>query len=270
MDLLKFIEDQPRKFDEIKKTFRSKIRDRTLYNYLKELKDDGKIENPEKGLYVASGSQQIIFENEGDVKRALNHSKKLSHSAVSPGVWIRHMMMGPPYLSERDNDNFERHLQCLMDHLKTGYYRDFWKTLEKYRKITREYGFPIISNSFKITTPIGIFDDTVFRCTCIENGNYWFIICEHDLKPVVAKLPPIVHNELKNNALSTQRPASILIPENIVNQVKNYQRILLTQLYALKEQVEDGIPIKGSCKLCPANHIKILNKSTSPSYASPR
>lgn len=257
------IHERPLKYEEIRKQF-SKIKPRTLKNYLAELEGLGDIVNPEKGLYTAPGIRKKVFNNENELKRALAHSNLVivgAHVSIGGGVWLRRMIMGPDLTANTRAPHDDRFFKYLMDHLKSGYHKTFWISFEKYKKLTLTWGYPLTvgydvdrchsSSSDRVI-------DTGHRLDCIRNGKNWFAYTPYEPKPQFEGVKGSLSSRFDPDLCKPKpKRAAIEIPETVLEEYENYERILTGELCLIRDQVMNRIPLNGVCSMCPDQHFTV-------------
>jgi hypothetical protein len=118
---------------------------------------------------------------------------------------------------------------CLPDfvqHLRTGYFREFWIYLEEYSAIQKKYGFPRIhapkTPGLRISRRYFVEDAEVYRN--IAGGNAF-----HDVSK-----------------------ADIIRARELIN-------MLVGQLDRIAHETAEGIPLKGTCDFCPGAKVLVEN-----------
>lgn len=198
--IMEKLEEAPMVFKEIFALFspKSKIIERTVQNYLAELKALGIIVYDALTGEYDLACKKIVYKTKNDHELALRHSEKLisftlhighEPNEIDPFYWIYRFVYEP----KRDIH--------FMSHLKTGYHRTIWLKLESCRKIIETY----------------------------ERLNEGSTFSRHN-----EEIPPKVRKEFDR------------LNEEFVK-----------ELSLTVAQVKHGIPLKGSCELCPAKSITV-------------
>jgi hypothetical protein len=123
---------------------------RTIQNYLTELIDLNLISyDPSSDVY-SSNENKIVFQSKHDYDIALKHSRLLVFS-TSDKQRLDQMdhYAALELLVHQDKENVDVDDQCLLQHVKTGYY-ELFSLLDEYRKKINEMGFSVSISLLKL------------------------------------------------------------------------------------------------------------------------
>jgi len=217
------------------------VNPRMVQYYLRELCElDVAVYDPEAKAYKLKRLQKIVFESKADYELALKHSRKLLFSDskkrrfdfIEPHAAI--LMLAFPEGKNFDSEVSGSEIVILgwdepelLQHLKTGYFEDFWLPLQKYRWLMEKYDFPDLSETKPLRSSFSLF--------VLSPGSPEFEEWQKE-------------RERGRKFLSS--------PE--IKQLKELEMYLIGKLYTLMRSVEHGIPLAGYCDLCP--HLKITIK----------
>ena len=148
------IEQGPLTFQDACKLLKD-VNPRMIQNYLRELCELGiAIYDAETKAYKPKHLQKIVFESKADYEMALKHSKKLF--LLDREKELQLFELAEPYrviwflafpeecfLNVGDDEYAmlfsDWDVHHLLQHLKTGYFEEFWLPLQKYRKMMEEH-----------------------------------------------------------------------------------------------------------------------------------
>jgi len=226
--LKEFILEEPRTYQAIKEHMKLP-HERTLKRYLAHLEYMKDIENPEKGLYKAPGASKIIFNTKTDYDLALEHSKKLFAELERNRSWQTKWRVGykVKFLA------FDSSQEYLRSHLKQGYFKEIGVHLERYRKLMVEFEEP---------------NYHLFLCSQEWTENYGVSI-EHQ-KEITRDMLGLLDLE---EALAEEKSKNV--PQGILKELESLDSKILGQYNSIMTQVRLGIPLKGTCTLCPKKNI---------------
>jgi hypothetical protein len=265
LDKLK--EKNPMSGDEIEqlicgKSQADKIVKRSVQNYLAELRALGLIVHDLKaGIYQLAESKKV-FQSKHDYEIALNHSRRLVLSRkdsqrldqMSPNAALDLLVFGRARAlgSERDVDN-----ECLVQHLRTGYYREVYALMERYRQLMDETGLSKIPSIPKFSLSGLTWAEQSHMVGVEEN------ISERDLARALFEDAKTAANKIRiqvNPFPSTDTPEYVYVTKTKMQEIIDLRDLLIGRIYSTAKDVVNGIPLQGYCKHCPDLKITILDK----------
>jgi len=228
------------------------VNPRMVQYYLRELCElDIAVYDAEAKAYKLKRLQKIVFESKADYEIALKHSRKLLLSdkekqrfdLINPHTAILMLAFPEGVRFDSGVSGFGEIVISgweepeLLQHLKTGYFEDFWLPLQKYRKMIKESDFPDLSETKPPRSPV---------------------------PPFIPKFGTPEYEEWRKHLKAEEerererRRKFLSSPE--IKQLKDLEMYLIGKLYTLMRSVEHGIPLAGYCDLCP--HLRITIKET--------
>jgi hypothetical protein len=195
-----------------------KTLDRILKDYLEYL---GLAEK--KGRYWVWYEHKRVFQSKHDYSIALEHSRKLT---LSTDDNLR-LDQSNPYLAlDLLVYNKDINDQCLLQHIKTGYY-ELFSLLQKYRKMMDDKGFSKESHFPKILS--SYFDS-------VDSSM-----------------------ELFSAAISLQDKDKREghIEDEKLKELLDLRDLLVGKIYAIVYAVNHGEPLLGYCDFCPNRNVTI-------------
>ena len=215
----------------------TKITLRTVQNYIAELKALGLVTcDPEEKIYELTGVKKKVFQSKHDYDLALKHSRNLVFSTEEKQ---RFDQMNPflalDLLAFHDTQEIQdighiSHLddKCFVQHLKTGYFKEVYSLMQKYRQLMDETGFSKRTGFPKLSETLG---DLFTGLTPQESVSQ------------AATLKENKHAE-----------------EEKLNEIENLRNLLIEKIYSIANDVKNGIPLQGYCDYCPEQKITIKSK----------
>jgi len=244
--ILGLLEQHPHKFGElfesVKKETKLKIKERTLHRHLDTLLELNLIVYDDKeGEYCLPQSKKQVFESKHDYDLALKHSRLLVFSTketqrfdqMDPFLALDVVVFFDDPLN-RDIDN-----ECVMQHLKTGYYKEVYVFMQKYRQLLDKTGVSLwaglpklFSSEFAGETPSEI------------------VVQASTLKDEYIKLP-------RRYGLGASKDEFIHVHRKEMKEIYDLRNLLVGKLYSIVNDVRNGIPMRGYCDHCPHHKLTI-------------
>jgi hypothetical protein len=256
-------EEQPMTFEQIHTlVFRGSathIGKRTTQNYLAELRALGLVHyDDHTQLYELARNNKQVYETRYDYEIALKHAKHLVLSTrhnqrfdqMSPNAALDLLV----FESERDIDD-----QCFVQHLQTGYVRDVYALMEKYKKLMDETGLSKIPSIPKFGFSGSTWSEQSHMAAVQEN------ISERDFE----KKALLEETQVKGDKLMievspfystrfiTRQPEYVYIAKEKIREIIDLRDLLVGRTYSIVNDVINGIPLKGSCNHCPTLKVSI-------------
>ncbi len=189
----------------------------SLNRYLRTLEALGNVVHEGELYHLAKKLQQIEYTRE-NYKLAMNHTRLLLFSNDISQLFD---VMGPTLILTELTLNQKEYPE-LMSHLKTGYFKELWLPLERYRELAKKY--------------------KVGGSTSISEL----------LKPVMKTLYP---EQLPEGfGPSIEKP---VIPEKDKNELTQLGEKILSNFGLIMFRAEHGAPLKGTCQVCPSKSVII-------------
>jgi predicted transcriptional regulator len=233
--ILDKLKEQPMTFNEIVRLVYkkgSKIAKRTAQNYIAELVALGFVTyDSEAKIYGLTGTMKKEFQSKHNYDLALKHSKNLVSSTSEKQ---RFDQMDPflalDLLAFHDiNPCPDVDDECFVQHLKTGYFKDVYVLMQKYRQLmdetgfSRYLGFPKYFSSFE--EPFG---------------------SSQTPQELVSRVA--AHKEAKH------------MEKDKIKEIENLRNLLVGKIYSIVNEVANGIPLQGYCEYCPDRKVTIKSK----------
>lgn len=237
------LEKGPLTFDQAKKLIKG-VNERMVNYYLRELCElDVAAYDPEAKVYRLKKLSKIVFESKNDYMLALEHSKKLLFS--TPERQLFDLMN--PFTAIDQLAFYPERYRGLIQHLKTGYFQEFWLPLQKYRQLMEKYGYPEI----RVIPPPALSPD---------------LFGEEELPPSFTQLlvgygPTLEPSHIRRGTGKEEEQKKV--DPQIEKQLSELKSALVGRLQALMYSVEQGLPLLGYCDFCP--HLKITIKDANTS-----
>ena len=261
MDKLK---EKPMSSSEIEQLFCKsaigKIVRRSVQNYMAELIALGLVfHNSEAGVYELTENKKV-FQSKHDYDIALKHSRYLTLSTSDK----QRLDQSNPYLAldllvYHDKENRDVDDQCLFQHIKTGYY-EVYSLLQKYRKIMDARGyskyphFPKLHSHFEFTDRSPW--EMVAEVALLQDEEKR----ERHVEGEIAGNEYMYSSDLKERGLS-QKPLYSPEERKQVKELLDLRDLLVGKIYAIVNDVRNGIPLQGYCDSCPDRRVTIKSKS---------
>lgn len=133
--LLEAIKQRPLTIHEACAVSKNQISKRMVENYLAELKALGLvIYDPEAKVYKSADLEKRVFGSRHDYELALKHSRALVENAD-----IHYVLDRLLFIDDLDSvSSIFVDEKCLLQHLKTGYYSEFYRSAIAYRVFTEK------------------------------------------------------------------------------------------------------------------------------------
>lgn len=232
----------------------------------------------ENGVYKTLERKQV-FKTEGEYKTALKHSQNLlitqkndytqKFDLMAPGVATDVLASGEHPL--------------LIEHLRTGYYREIYQPLMRYRELKKTHpnieqrvrhapGLPALMES--TTAVMNRLDK--YQGKAVSNldpsEDFGCLFDDGKLKDVELvdpeKVPVefnsgIITNEIEiKNGVATNKDYVVVFKEvkahpEIAKEFNTLKYEISNQIYTLIAKVENGVPLEGGCEACPGRYVKI-------------
>jgi len=225
---------------------KSKFSRRSLFNYLEELEALGLIVH-EEGKYRATELKIIRFDTKEDLKLALDHSKILLHNYPCSKEFSRdpitcmadlkvdvvegrEHLITPPPVSEYIHLGYDL---ALDSHLKTGYYEEIWLPVQKIRQFITKH------------PELGYGQFGIIGTPGLEESDDR----PPDDKPLHDDQPVLIR-EWRAPKLSKE----------VIEDLREVERLdaeIAGRLLEIMAKIENSIPLKGSCDLCPKSSISV-------------
>jgi len=233
-----------------------KIVKRSVQNYLAELRALGLIVDDLKaGIYQLAESKKV-FQSKHDYEIALNHSRRLVLSRkdsqrldqMSPNAALDLLV----FVCERDIDDL-----CFVQHLRTGYHKEVYALIERYRQLMDETGLSKIPSIPKFSLSGLTWAEQSHMAEVEEN------ISERDLARALFEDAKTAANRIRiqvNPFPSTDTPEYVYVTKTKMQEIIDLRDLLIGRIYSTANDVVNGIPLQGYCKHCPDLKITILDK----------
>ena len=211
----------------------SKFAKRTVQNYIAELVALGFVTyDPEAKIYGLAGTMKKVFQSKHDYDLALKHSKNLVFSNREKQ---RFDQMDPflalDLLAFHDVNNLCPDVddECFVQHLRTGYFKDVYVLMQKYRQLMDETGFSRYPGFPK-------------RFSSFEEA----FGSSQTPQELVSRAA--AHKEAKHREKEKMK------------EIENLRSLLVGKIYSIVNDVANGIPLQGYCKYCPDRKVTIKSK----------
>jgi len=256
--ILARLEERPMTFEQIHALVyggtATQIGKRTTQNYLAELCAlDIAYYDAHAQFYELAGNKKQVYETKHNYEIALKHSKRLVLSSrynqrfdqMRPTLALDVLVFEP----ERDIDS-----QCVKQHLRTGYSRDVYALMEKYKQLMDEAGLSRIPSIPKFS---------LGRSTWIERSNMDEAegnISEQDFeKKMLFEDIQMKGDKIKICAspLGARQPEYVHIAKKRLLEIIDLRDLLVGRIYAIVNDVINGSPLKGTCQHCPTQKVFI-------------
>lgn len=228
---------------------------RTVQNYLAELRALGLIVHDLKaGIYQLPESKKV-FQSKHDYEIALKHSKRLVLSTrdsqrldqMSPNAALDLLV----FVCERDIDDL-----CFVQHLRTGYFREVYALMERYRQLMDETGLSKIPSIPKFSLSGSTWAEQSHMAGVEEN------ISERDFERQIlfedAKTAGSTIRFQVNPFPSADTREYVYVTKTKMQKIIDLRDLLIGRIYSTVNDVVNGIPLQGYCKHCPDRKITIL------------
>jgi len=229
------LKERPMSFDEIvelvSKPPGNRIVTRSVHNYLAELVALGFVNHDAQNrIYEWTGNVRVLTPH--DLRNALNHSKDLVFSTKKKQR-LDHMDIHAAldFLVFSSDATIE--VQCLIQHLKTGYFKEIYAPMEEYRQLMNKTGLSDIPGF-----------------------------------PKLARLRDVGMSE-KKDEIVIDRNAAVLgaksrnltrIRRNDLRELLDVESLLVVRINLLLHSVRLRIPLRGRCDYCPTQEISMQEK----------
>ena len=246
--LYEAVKKKPLNIHEAQKLLKHEVSKRMVENYFADLKALGLVEyDPEAKIYQASGLKKQVFETKQDYNLALEHSRLLlSTTKERRGFDRMHPIRALDELVFNDHNHYLdldtiRDKECILEHLQTGYYKEIYTLMERYRQLMDETGLskgaglPKLPPEEKATSRMqhtkGRHVNTEEIVITPLGGSGRDIVREHNLPPQIAK--------------------------RTLKEIYYLRNMLVGKIYSIVNDVRHGIPLRGSCENCPNQKLTI-------------
>lgn len=235
-----------------------KVGKRSVQNYLAELKALGLVNYDSQTMLYEWTENKREFQSRHDYDVALRHSKNLLFSTSEKQ---RLDQMNPFLALDKivfhDRDDFrDMDDVCLFQHLQSGY-SDVFTLVEKYRKLMGEKGFsenpsfPKISGDWHAELP----SELVVSASALTEDN----VRKAHVEGEISERESFFSFDLRQRGIE-KRPLYSEKEKAEVSELFDLRGLLVGKIYYIANQVQNGIPLKGSCGCCPHRFISIKGK----------
>jgi len=229
------LKERSMSFDEIvelvSKPPGNRLVTRSVHNYLAELVALGFANHDTQNrVYEWTGNVRVLTAH--DLRNALNHSKDLVLSTRKKQRLDRmDMYAALDFLVFPSDASIED--QCLIQHLKTGYYKEIYAPMEEYRQLMNKTG-----------------------------------LCDIPGFPKLARLRDVDISEMKGEIV-IDRNAAVLgaksrnltrIRRKDLRQLLDMESLLVVRIKSLLYSVRMRIPLRGRCDYCPTEEMSVEKK----------
>jgi hypothetical protein len=189
------------------------------------------------------------FQSESQRRRALKHSKLLflSEEYVASSR-IGQLVRVPTDLFE-DLDEFvynQKKYVKQLSHIETGY-KEIWSLIQKYLALMEKYGLSKIPGIPKIRS-IKFFN--IEDAEDVEPEKYPKAEKGYVSIARFTELPSKIDEPTKDYCAKHGIP--LQVPEKIVKEMRELRKLIIQRINSeILQKIEHGIPIRGSCDLCP-------------------
>jgi len=212
------------------------------------------------GVYWVWYENKKVFQSKHDYDIALKHSRYLTLSTSDK----QRLDQSNPYLAldllvYHDKENRDVDDQCLFQHIKTGYY-EVYSLLQKYRKIMDARGysehphFPKLHSHFEFThrSPW----EMVAEVALLQDEEKR----ERHVEGEIAGDEYMYSSDLKERGLP-EKPLCSPEERKRAKELLDLRDLLVGKIYAIVNEVRNGIPLQGYCDSCPDRRVTIKSKS---------
>jgi len=203
-------------------------------NYLAELKDLGLIEYDEgERIYRLVGAKKHEYQSKHDYDLDLAHSNALVFSSE---MKLRYDQMDPIAVADLLtcldlNLNRDEYDEWFLQHVKTGYYADVYSLMQRYRQLLHELGLSGTKTYPKIA------------------------LSEFHSKEIMSGKP-----KAKKDARKDKQEMGSYKRAKKLQEAFDLRNLLVGRIYAVVNDVRNGIPLEGQCEHCPKLRIEIKGR----------
>lgn len=236
----------------------NKIGKRSVQNYLAELKALGLVNYDSQTMLYEWAENKREFQSRHDYDVALKHSRNLLFSTSEK----QRLDQMNPFLALdkivfhdgdhcRDMDDV-----CLFQHLQSGY-PDAFTLVEKYRRLMDEKGlsenpgFPKISGDWHTELP----SELVVSASALTEDN----VRKAHVEGEISERESFFSFDSRKRGIE-EHPLYSKKKRAEVSELFDLRGLLVGKIYYIANQVQNGIPLKGSCNCCPHSFISIKGK----------
>jgi hypothetical protein len=306
--LREVLEKEPHSFGELMASLN--IPKASLARYLADLRGLGDISKAPDGKWASMRNLNAdlrFYSSERELKDARAHTKSLMENVMRlrwAGMGIIHVpsddwqeALQPEFfgwihllvewgLSVPDKPDLIRlSVPQFVQHLRTGYRREFWAYLEEYAELQKKYGFP---RKIKDSSPLPLGPPDSYYLEDLENlkeavlaakerpGMVWGGRSDRGDFPSthpseLAGFDEFAQGQIPSgsdrNALisitSEKKEADALVeelnrvPKKDVARARELLNMMVGQLVKIVVESKDQIPLKGLCDSCPRGKIRV-------------
>lgn len=262
--ILEKLDEKPMTLTEIEqlvyKGHVNKIGRRTIQNYLAELKALELIEYDDEARIYQLTHRKKVFHSKHEYDIAMKHSRNLTLSTsekqrfdqTNPFLALD-LLAFHEISSEPDIDD-----KCFVQHLKTGYFKEVYTSLQKYRKLMDEAGYSTRPSFPKLTSSFGdIFSsqspqEMVTHTSTMRN----FGTRESYVKDEIEPEQDFWTQVMKEKGIPTSYKM-----DKKTRELHDLRALLVGKIYSIVNDVVNGIPLNGYCEHCPHQKITIKGRS---------
>jgi len=210
----------------------------------------------ERRVYGLTHSKRV-FKSEHDYEISLKHARRLTLSSrdsqrldlMSPNAALDLLV----FESENDVDN-----QCFVQHLRTGYRKDAYSLMEKYRRLMNATGLSKIPSIPKLGLTGSTWAELTHMAGVDENiseRDFENQIPTKDIEPKSGKFKIQV-----SPFFSAHPPEYVYVDQTRMRETLNLRDQAIEAIYSIVNDVINGIPLEGFCEHCPNRRITIESK----------
>jgi len=203
------------------------VSERSMQHDLRLLRGLELIELEDAKYRLKAGQREF---SKGDLELALKHSRKLLQS-LTESYQNRYYWLDIMVFNHLEAETLEPSDEmCLLQHLKSGYYRDIYERMLEYRGMMEETGLtksnilPVLGHNSDLKEIRERLDDP-------------------------SPLPWMDHFELA--------PALTVDDESLEN-IVDLRDLLIGKMMSIEYSLQNDIPLKGRCDYCPHLEINII------------
>ena len=211
----------------LNKNRREFVSERSIQHDLRLLRGLQLIELEDGKYRLKMGQREFT---KGDLELALRHSRKLlrpwTESYENRYFWLDLMVFD--HLEAETLEPSDE--VCLLQHLKSGYYRDIYERLLEYRKMMEETGLS-------------------------ESNMLPVLGHTRDLKEIKKRLDdpsPLISMDLIELA------PGLTVADESLEKIVDLRDLLIGKILSIEHSLQNDVPLKGRCDYCPHLEISII------------
>lgn len=260
--ILDKLEQKPLTIEEIEDFYKKnnyKIGSRTIEYDLEHLKILKIIEYDSIVKIYQIANRKQTFNNKAEYDLAMKHCRRLCFTSrekqrfdqTNPFLVLDLLAF---YDTRAPMDVDDR---CFVQHLKTGYFKEIYEDLEKYRGLMDKTGYSDNSSFPKLYDKIAdIFSENspqemVSSASELKNANFRKQQVEDEIETQKAHWKLLMRENGKPTSFKVNKED---------REIYNLRALLVGKIYAIVNDLSHGIPLQGFCDCCPTMKVKINQK----------